>query len=705
MQLSIDADDIIERHSGTEIAVWNPATTPGFGISCPLPGISGGIKWELRADTDGDGDFTDAGSAIVQYNLFDGLDALLMDFGNGGLVTIATLGGATVTPAAPLGGYAWRDVSVVGPAADGTDNTNTVGIYKFASCGTEGTTLTSNYVGTTTFQIVGGMIEWEKRLQSTTTTPHPLQGGATFRVTPDPFDADPFLLVTDNVAPDVDVDAGQIKLNSTEAGTFTITEETAPAGCTKDAGARVVTISQGSLNQVIGTQGTDDDGGDVNERDFHNDCRGMIEWEKRLQNNGPPHPLQGGATFRITPNPFTGAGSLDVADNGVNDLDADAGQIKVNNTFIGAYTIREITPPAGHTVDPDTRSVTVTLADRNQVIGSPLGAPPGTDDDSPGNVNERDFHDSVFGKIIIIKDTVPNGPQDFKFTHNITSTPAILSPFFLDDDSSPPLSNTQTFDKVPPGSYTVTEMTVPAIPLQTIRCVDPDGGSVRAGNSANIDMDAGETITCTFVNGVQEAPCGNGQLPTQPEDTISMTTIRNNNIVKTIHAEKQIFNCELPQGDIPVIADVTIIAEIFEDINTKTVIGKQVEVVTCIKMNATATILECSLSIPSQDRTPVANCSESPIEHPQEMNTISKGATAKTIETQKEVFICTFADGTDPPESTNPNDKKVDLVLFTEIYENLNTQTSEDPQILSMKCVIKIDNVKVESCRFTNHPL
>src|SRR5574341_2239345 len=38
MQLSIDADDIIERHSGTEIAVWNSAATPVFGISCPLRG-------------------------------------------------------------------------------------------------------------------------------------------------------------------------------------------------------------------------------------------------------------------------------------------------------------------------------------------------------------------------------------------------------------------------------------------------------------------------------------------------------------------------------------------------------------------------------------------------------------------------------------------------------------------------------------------
>jgi hypothetical protein len=302
------------------------------------------------------------------------------------------------------------------------------------------------------------------------------------------------------------------------------------------------------------------------------------------------------------------------------------------------------------------------------------------------------------GKIIIIKDTVPNGPQDFRFIHNIPSSPAVPSPFFLDDDSSPPLPNMRTFLEVPAGSYTVTEMAFPGIPLRSIRCVstDPTDSSDRVGNSAVIDLNSNETVTCTFVNGILEGPCEDGVVSiAQPEDSISMTTIRNGNIVKTIHAEKQIFDCELPQGDIPVIADVTIIAEIFEDLNTKSVISKQVEVVTCIKMNSTGVIVECNLSIPSQDRIPVTNCSENTdITHPQEMNTVRKGSTAKTIETQKEVFICIFSDS-DPT-----NDKKVDLVLFTNIFQNLNTQTSDDPQILSMKCVIKIDTVTVESCHF-----
>ncbi len=341
--------------------------------------------------------------------------------------------------------------------------------------------------------------------------------------------------------------------------------------------------------------------------------------------------------------------------------------------------------------------------------GSPYSSLVGGTFTTDTNIEDITIKKPSLGKIIIIKNVVPDGPQDFRFTHNIPSNPTIASPFFLDDDFSPPLSNMQTFLQVPAGSYTVTEMTVPGIPLRSIRCIstDPADSSGRVGNSAIIDLNSGETVTCTFVNGIAEAPCEDGMVSVpQAEDPMSMTTIRNKNIVKTMHIEKQIFDCELPQGDIPVIADVTIIAEIYEDLNTKSVISKQVEVVTCIKDPVAMRVMECALSIPTTDRIPVTNCQELTVNeeisitHPQEMNTIRKGSIAKTVEAQKEVFTCYFPDGPDQRGSENPNDKKVDLVIFTEIYQNLDTQTPADLQILSMKCVIKIDTVTVESCHF-----
>jgi hypothetical protein len=34
----------------------------------------------------------------------------------------------------------------------------------------------------------------------------------------------------------------------------------------------------------------------------------------------------------------------------------------------------------------------------------------------------------------------------------------------------------------------------------SISCSDPDNGSTGSGGTANIDVDAGETVTCTFTN-------------------------------------------------------------------------------------------------------------------------------------------------------------------------------------------------------------
>lgn len=94
------------------------------------------------------------------------------------------------------------------------------------------------------------------------------------------------------------------------------------------------------------------------------------------------------------------------------------------------------------------------------------------------------------GTIIIQKQTKPEGGTGFNFTDNI----AVPNSFTLDDDG------TMTFPEVEPGSYLVTE-TVPADwRLTEIDCIDADGGSSGNGASAVIDMDAGESVTCIFIN-------------------------------------------------------------------------------------------------------------------------------------------------------------------------------------------------------------
>lgn len=169
-----------------------------------------------------------------------------------------------------------------------------------------------------------------------------------------------------------------------------------------------------------------------------------------------------------------------------------------------------------------------------------------------------------------------------------------------------------------------------------------------------------------------------------PDDPISQNSVRNGHIVKTIHAEKEIYKCFLVQGNIPVIVDLTTFIEVYENITAREVIETNFISVTCLKDEPTAALIDCESDedIP-KDIVPVgSSCTEIDINFPQEMNTVNKGKIAKTIETQKEQFLCDF--------TTSPVIKKVDIVLFTEIYEDLNTQQTLEVQFHVARCVIVV---------------
>jgi len=105
------------------------------------------------------------------------------------------------------------------------------------------------------------------------------------------------------------------------------------------------------------------------------------------------------------------------------------------------------------------------------------------------------FHNAQnLGTIRIIKDSVPDDPQDFSFGGD-------LGTFSLDDDTDPTLSNIQTFTGRPPGAYRVGEGPIPVgWDLTSIICQDPDNGTTISGGVAYIDLDAGEGVVCTFTN-------------------------------------------------------------------------------------------------------------------------------------------------------------------------------------------------------------
>lgn len=59
------------------------------------------------------------------------------------------------------------------------------------------------------------------------------------------------------------------------------------------------------------------------------------------------------------------------------------------------------------------------------------------------------------GTIVVVKDAVPNGAQDFGFS--LTNNTTINQSFSLDDDNDATLPSSQTFS-VPPGTWTATEL-------------------------------------------------------------------------------------------------------------------------------------------------------------------------------------------------------------------------------------------------------
>ena len=67
----------------------------------------------------------------------------------------------------------------------------------------------------------------------------------------------------------------------------------------------------------------------------------------------------GGATFSITPNPFTLTGSLSVTDNQAPDDNAAAGTIHLSDVEPGAYTVCETAAPAGYIIDPTCEGLTL----------------------------------------------------------------------------------------------------------------------------------------------------------------------------------------------------------------------------------------------------------------------------------------------------------------------------------------------------------
>ncbi|MCP3910335.1 MAG: hypothetical protein GY713_05230, partial [Actinomycetia bacterium] len=103
----------------------------------------------------------------------------------------------------------------------------------------------------------------------------------------------------------------------------------------------------------------------------------------------------------------------------------------------------------------------------------------------------------ALGTIVIEKVTVPAGGTGFDFMDSVEEP----GTFTLDDGQS------KTFTDVDPDTYEVTENDPSGLGflLTDLTCVDSDGGGTASSGdvgtrTATIELDPGETVTCTFTN-------------------------------------------------------------------------------------------------------------------------------------------------------------------------------------------------------------
>jgi hypothetical protein len=110
--------------------------------------------------------------------------------------------------------------------------------------------------------------------------------------------------------------------------------------------------------------------------------------------------------------------------------------------------------------------------------------------------------DMCAGTIVIIKNTELKLGDDFTFIGS-----GSLGTFVLDDDYDPTLPNTMTFSGLTLGTYTVTEVETAGFTLTGLACATTEAsGDTTTVNletrTATIDLDGGETVTCTFTNSI-----------------------------------------------------------------------------------------------------------------------------------------------------------------------------------------------------------
>ncbi len=245
---------------------------------------------------------------------------------------------------------------------------------------------------------------------------------------------------------------------------------------------REATINIGALGEVTCT--------------FVNTERGKITIIKDTVPNGP-------TDFGYTTTGGLSPATFDLDD----DADGTLSNTRVyNNIPTGAYTVTEDDPTPAF--DLSDLSCTV---DANPAGGTSASEDlvnrKATINIGPAGEVTCTYTNTQRGKVTIIKDTVPNGGQDFGYVSTGGLSPAT---FDLDDDADGTLSNTQVYNNVVPGGpFTVTEddPTSDGFDLTNLSCTvdaNPAGGTTASedlvNRKATINIGPAGEVTCTYTN-------------------------------------------------------------------------------------------------------------------------------------------------------------------------------------------------------------
>ncbi|MBA4501548.1 MSCRAMM family protein [Marinobacterium marinum] len=176
--------------------------------------------------------------------------------------------------------------------------------------------------------------------------------------------------------------------------------------------------------------------------------------------------------------------------------------------FEGEYTIEEINIPEGWVLTG------VSGDGADEEAGSCLF----TVDlpDSAGYTYMCQFENTRLAKIIIVKEIQGSSFLDlsgaflFSGGDNVDGydfNAALAGGSWEFSDANPGDQQSETFDGLMPGTYTVEESGMPDLfGLTHVSCLDEDQGVLEFENMATINLNAGEEVTCTYVNTKRAAP-------------------------------------------------------------------------------------------------------------------------------------------------------------------------------------------------------